>query len=341
MTPGRRHSRSLSSGQPTEHASGERPVYVFGLRVGGLPDLPASSQRPAAASSRSVALKVVGSAGIAERWRDGQASRVIDYRFSDGSLELAVDASPVMGYRIEEPPYGTHLVSSDGTEVFLPGLEAPDWSWQRLLFSRTLPIAAALQGLALFHVSAVRIGDHAVGVSAPSRIGKSSTATHLIDQGAEFFTDDVLAMEVVSDAVFTFAGPQFSSVEAHEIHSVAPGRRQALGGLLGGSGKQHLRPPSSETSLPLGVLYLLERTADVMEVHVDALDESAIAPLLGSGFIRHLDIDGGVLRHLDLCARMATGDRVYRVSAPVHGSAASVATVLMEHARARLSRASG
>ena len=110
---------------------------------------------------------------------------------------LAVDEDPGIGYRIDAPEVGVHLVSADGTEVFLPEPQGPDWFWQRLLFAQTLPIAATLQGLGLFHASAVRIGDHAVGVSGAVRSrARARPPTHLIAQGAEFFTDDVLALDV-------------------------------------------------------------------------------------------------------------------------------------------------
>ena len=314
----------------------EASVYMFGVRVTGLPALPASPDPPRAGSARSVAIRVIGEVAIAERWDLRQARRIIDRRLSDGRLVLAVDESPGIGYRVEAPEVGVHLISADGSEVLLPESQDPDWFWQRLLFAQTLPIAATLQGLSLFHASAVRIGKHAVGVSAPSGTGKSSIATHLMAQGAGFFTDDVLAMDMDQGAVLAFAGPQFSNVEEHEVRAVESGRRRRLGRLLGASTKQHRRPALSRTSLPLGLLYLLERDGGAESVDIDALDRSGIATLLASAFIPHLTTDARLVGHLELCGQMASAGQIYRVRAPLHGSAAAVATVLMDHAQERL-----
>lgn len=282
----------------------------------------------------------MGEGAIAERWQTRQAPRIVERRTPDGALVLAVDHDPLIGFRVDAPEIGVHLVSVDGTEVFLPEPRDPDWFWQRLLFAQTLPIAAALQGLGLFHASAVRIGDRAVGVSAPSGTGKSSTATHLIAQGAEFFTDDVLAMEVIDEAVIAFAGPGFANIEEHEVRAVEPSRRERLGPLLGDSDKQHLRPPLTETSLPLIALYLLERDAQFGDIGIESLDGSGIATLLASAFIPHLGTDERLAGHLDLCGRMATAGQIYRIRAPLRGSAAAVATALMAHTRLLLGHSS-
>ena len=323
------------------NAPEEAPVYMFGVRVTGLPALPASPDPPRAGSARAVAIRVIGEAAIAERWDSRQARRIIDRRLSDGRLVLAVDESPGIGYRVEAPEVGVHLISADGTEVLLPESQDPDWFWQRLLFAQTLPIAATLQGLSLFHASAVRIGKHAVGVSAPSGAGKSSIATHLMAQGAGFFTDDVLAMEMDHGAVLAFAGPQFSNIEEHEVRAVEGSRRRRLGRLLGATTKQHRRPALTRTSLPLGLLYLLERHARADKVDVDVLDRSGISTLLASAFIPHLATDARLVGHLELCGQMATAGQIYRVRAPLHGSAAAVATVLMDHAQRRLRTSTG
>ena len=312
-------------------------VYVFGLEVTGLPGLPASPDPPLAGSPRATALRTVKAAEMRERWEPRHARRLIDRRAPDGSLVLAVDEDPGIGYRIDAPEVGVHLVSADGTEVFLPERHGPDWFWQRLLFAQTLPVAATLQGLGLFHASAVRIGDHAVGVSAPSGAGKSSTATHLIAQGAEFFTDDVLALDVAQGSVIAFAGPEFSSIEEHEIRAVEPSRRESLGPLLGESSKQHRRPALSATCLPLGALYLLERHAQVGEVQLDPLDRSGTATLLASAFIPHLSTEGRLVRHLELCGQMATAGKILRVRIPLRASATAVARALMADSRRRLS----
>jgi hypothetical protein len=318
-------------------AAGEHAVYAFGVKITGLPALPASPEPPRTGLPRAIALQFVPKDEIDARWKPQRSQRLVDRRWPDGRLILAVDEDPQIGFRIDAPELGVHLVSADGTEVLLPEPEGPDWVWQRLLFAQTIPIAATLQGVGLFHASAVRIGAYAVGVAAPSGTGKSSTAVHLVAQGAEFFTDDVLAVDLVAGELLAFAGPQFANVEEHEVRAVEPTRREHLGRLLGESRtQQHLRPAISETSLPLGALYLLERDDDVKKVCVDELDGSGIATLLASAFIPHLSTEGRLARHLELCGLMATSGHVYRLRAPLRGSAAAVAAVVMDDAQRRL-----
>lgn len=267
-----------------------------------------------------------------ERWRPGEARRIVDRRWSDGRLFLAVDEDPDRGYRIDAPEVGVHLVNAAGTEVFLTEPQGPGWFWQRLLFAQTLPIAAALRGLGLFHASAVRIGDRAVAISAPSGTGKSATAVHLIANGATFFTDDVLALEIDEDAVLAHAGPEFLNVDESEVRALEPGKRERVGRLLGESTKQHRRPAVVQTRLPLGAFYLMERNSQSRRVRVDPLDSSGVAALLGSAFVPHHGTATRLVGHLELCARMAAADQIYRVRVPLRGSAATVATALMNHA---------
>jgi len=135
--------------------------------------------------------------------------------------------------------------------------------------------------------------------------------------------------------VIAFAGPQFSNVEEHEVSALDAGRRERLGALLGASDKQHRRPALAASSLPLGALYLLERDGESDEVRIDVLDGSGIGALLAGAFIPHLGTQRRLVGHLELCGQMVTAGRVFRVSAPLHGSAASVAAALMDHARGR------
>jgi hypothetical protein len=318
-------------------AADDHAVYVFGVKITGLPARLASPEPPRAGLPRAIAIRFVPTDEIEARWKHRTGQRLVDRRWPDGRLILAVDEDPHIGFRIDAPELGIHLVSADGTEVLLPEAHGPDWVWQRLLFAQTLPIAATLQGVGLFHASAVRIGDHAVAVSAPSGTGKSSTAVHLMAQGAEFFTDDVLAVDVVGGELLAFAGPQFANVEEHEVRAVEPTRREDLGRLLGESStQQHLRPSISQTGLPLGALYLLERDDGIDKICVDELNGSGIATLLASAFIPHLSTEGRLAQHLELCGLMATSGRVHRLRAPLRGSAAAVATVVMDDAQWRL-----
>lgn len=323
---------------PSAVAQDAAPAYIFGLEVSGLAGLPASLDRPAVGCSRAVRIHVLGATEIAACWKAVAPRRLSERRLPDGRLVVAVDEDPGVAYRIEAPAFGVHLVSADGSEVLVPEPDCPDWYWQRLLFSQTLSIAAAVQGMGLFHASAVRVGDFAVGIAAPSGTGKTSTAAHLVAQGAEFFTDDVLALDLVGDRLTAFAGPEFFSIEEHEARAVAPERRERLGPMLGESIKQYFRPSVSQTSLPLGLFYLLERDPEADAVHVDPFDRLSVGAVLASGFVPQIRPEHRLVAHLELCGRMATGERIHRVRVPPRGSAAAVAAVLMEDIERRLAR---
>jgi hypothetical protein len=304
-----RRARGTSEPRGKGVALPDRPVYMFGLQVHGLAGLPASHDPPQVGRSHAVAIHVVDPAEIAARWQLSEPRRILERRLPDGRLVVAVDEDPGVAFRIEAPAFGIHMVSADGSNAWVSSPEQPDWYSQRLLFSQTLPIAATLQGVGLFHASAVRVRGRAVGITAPSGTGKTSTAAHLVAQGAEFVTDDVLALDLEDEGVIAYAGPEFFSIEAHEVGAVAASRRERLGVLLGESVKQHFRPTVSQTSLPLGLLYLLERDAEAEAVRVDDFDGSIITTLLASAFIPHLSPDQRLVKHLELCGQMASAGR--------------------------------
>jgi hypothetical protein len=55
--------------------------------------------------------------------------------------------------------------------------------------------------------------------------------------------------------------------------------------------------------------------------------------LLASAFIPHLSTDARLIGHLELCGTMAGAGQIFRVRAPLRGTAAAVSLVLMDHAR--------
>ena len=75
-----------------------------------------------------------------------------------------------------------------------------------------LPFAALLQGLEVFHASAVVQGGEAIALLGPSRAGKTSLALELCARGASFLADDVLALETREDALFAHPGSPVAGV---------------------------------------------------------------------------------------------------------------------------------
>jgi hypothetical protein len=308
--------------------------HVFGLHVESRVPIEAAPLRHSAAGFRHVSLEQVASpAALGELWRSDEARSVIDRRTPSGRLVMSIDSHPTLGYRIAAPGHGRYVVSGDGTRIHSALSHTPGWRWQRLLFAQALPLAAALQGLELFHASAVAFDGRAVGLVAASGAGKSSVAAHLVAGGAAFVTDDVLALEPVDHTVLAHPGPRLASIHASELRRLDGEARGRLGEVVGRSRKLYLSIPTIERTVPLAAVYFLERSEDVRELRI--VDSSTPDPrlLLSSSFIWYLTEAAFLVEHLDACARMAQAVRVSRVLIPSSVGAALVASAVTEHAR--------
>ena len=260
-------------------------------------------------------------------WPGEQANRLVERRWPDGSLFLAIDHHPDAGYRIHAPGYGEHVVSSDGGDWVGTVSPAPVWQWQKLLAAQVLPTIATLQGLEPLHASAVAIDGRVYGLIAPSGIGKSSTATHLIARGAHFFTDDVLALEQTPAGLFAHPGLQLANVHRHELDVMSASARARLGRLLGVSDKCHLAPSGVGDRLPLGGLVFLARGGHGSQVRIQP-SEGDPALLLGSAFSPHVISGSRLRRQLAVCAAVASDVPLWTMTCGPEASAGTVAEVL-------------
>lgn len=260
-------------------------------------------------------------------WPRASASRLIETRRPDGRLFLAIDHDTRAGYRIEAPEYGTHVVSSDGRSWIGAPAPGPPWHWQKLVFAQVLPTIAALHGLELFHASAVAIDGRAYGLIAPSGMGKSSTAAHLVARGARFFTDDVLAVEHVSQQLIAHPGPQFANVHGHDLDAMGPEARGRMGRLLGESDKRHLRPAGVADPLPLGALIFLTRARGAPAGGMEPVGPDPRL-LLASTFAPHVETGGRLERQLAVCAAMDRTLPLWRVAIAPTSTVGDVAAVL-------------
>ncbi len=260
-------------------------------------------------------------------WPRAEARRLIERHRPDGRLFVAVDHAPSGGYRIEAPDYGVHVVSPDGrtwTGATVPG---PAWHWQKLVFAQVLPTVAVLRGLEVFHASVVAIGQRAYGLIAPSGMGKSSTAAHLIAHGARFLADDVLAVEEISGTLVAHPGPQLAHVHGHEVDAMSPSGRDRLGTMLGESDKRHLRPAGVQAAIPLAALLFLTRASAGPPVRVDRVDPDPRL-LLVSTFAPHVTSDQRLTRQLAVCASLDRQVPLWKVIAGGGATAREVASAL-------------
>lgn len=213
---------------------------AFGLAItsdGGLPGLNAPS---AVAGGRAVRHRLVETGEVREALargaltplgHDGEGAFRIDYsQFSTGGL------------LIKTASFGDHLICDGGRSVLscVNGVERE--LWQRYVLGQVLPLTASVQGLEIFHASAVAVDDGVVALAGPSGAGKSSTAAALLEQGFSFFTDDVLALDARAFEVTAFPGTTLMGVPRARVAALkthfagmpwAADERKAMAPMLG------------------------------------------------------------------------------------------------------------
>jgi hypothetical protein len=272
-------------------------------------------------------------------WPADEAERIGTVRHDNGRLAMITDEHPEAGYRMYAPVFGLYLIARDGSSVRCARpSDVADWNWQRLLLARMLPIAAALRGREVFHASAVRIRDRAVAIMAGSGVGKTSLAVNMVLSGAEFITDDVLALEATADGVLAHPGPPLASVRPNEMQSLSLERRRRLGSILGRAGKAYVSMPAVGRPLPLALAYLPERFTGASEAQFEHLDPPDPRLIIGSIFVATTASRQRLLNQLEVCAAVAEHATTYRVVVPDGMGAAELAARVEAHAEAHLDR---
>jgi hypothetical protein len=254
-------------------------------------------------------------------------SSLVDLRYDSGALFLSVEQADAVGFRIQAPGFGRHLVSEDGRSLLThlsPGLSG----WERLFYAQPLPLAAALQGLELVHASAVVLEFGAVALVASSGTGKTSVAAHLVAGGASFLTDDVLALEASDGRVFAHPGPGRLAIDEAELARMVNG----IGVVVGRSDKLQLRLEPATKAAPLRAVYFLRRVSRADGLVIAHQDDAQ--PLLSSSFLGYLTSPERLLVHLDVCARIAATVPTLSVAIPPGVSAQDVARGIHDHAQA-------
>jgi hypothetical protein len=305
---------------------------AFGLELDAPCALPGLLESNRRAGPRQASLELVPAASIESAWPAREGRTLVERTFPGGRLMMRIEGHSELGYRIWAPRYGRHLVSADGRRISsaLPRL-AP-WRWQRLFFAQVLPLASALQGLELFHASAVSLRDRVIAFAGGSGVGKTSLAAHLVARGAKLATDDVLALEPSNGGVLAHPGAATASVGEAELRAMGPEGRKALGKEVGRSDKIHLAAPVLDRPQPLSLLYFPRRSSTPGPVRIVRLEPPDTRELLAASFLLYLQSPGRLLTHLDVCARIARSVRTYRVLVPPDVPSPGVAAAVEAHA---------
>jgi len=258
-----------------------------------------------------------------------ETRRIVAQARPDGSPLLTVDHHESAGYRIEAPGFGEHLLSLDGRRAWCVDPDSGSADWHRLLFAQVLPTAAALQGLEVLHASAVAWTGEVTGFVAPSGTGKSSLSARLAARGAEFVTDDVLALATGSGHPIAHPGPAFAlrwpgssdggTAPVNPAGGPAPWPRE----------KRVVSEPPVSRPLPLTRLCFLEFALPGAEPGLDPLDAPDPRLLLASTFVAHIDTAGRLEAQLNACSELARTVACFRLRlAPGREGIAAAAAML-------------
>ena len=203
--------------------------------------------------------------------------------------------------------------------------------WQRLMFAQVLPLTAALHGLMPLHASAVAMYGAAYAFSARSGTGKTSTALHLVAEGATLVTDDVLAIGS-GDEILAHPGAAVVSVNRPD-HDALRGNGFPLGPVLGGAyDKLQVGVDPAPKALPLAAIYQLERDGRHTALALDEI-EPTVEAVLSMIFIPYLTAPRYLLRLLELAAQLSRSVRMFSVRVPSQLGAATLSRELLGHMR--------
>jgi hypothetical protein len=303
---------------------------AFGLALDG--NFPAPGLAGSLAPAGAPAVTIDGArAEVDTAWDAENAERVLNWSVEDGSDYVRIYSHPEHGYRFSTADRGEYIVAHDGRSIVLappPGQEP--WWWQRYLIGQVLPLAAILNGFETFHASAVAHNGRVIAFLAASGVGKSSLAIAMMLRGARFVTDDVAPLSLVDGVPVVHPGPPLTSIREAEYQ-----RLQSEGVEVGtpiGRDDSGVRAAieREEQPLPLGSIYLLERTdagAEPVFTHVDP-DMRTLAAQSYDFIVR---TPARIVRQLDVYSAVAAHVRVTRVEIPPSVDAGALAARLEQY----------
>ena len=252
----------------------------------------------ASASLPAVQVELAPQEALDERWAPRAARSLVDDRYPDGSLFLAVEHDDEAGYRIHAPGYGTHLISADAARLSTTPAAAT-WGGRRLLVGQVLPLLSVLHGREVLHAGGALVDERLVGFVAASGTGKSSTIGQLVAAGARFFADDVLALERAGGELRAHPGPRLLNLDAQEVASLDPAAARRLGPLVAEDEELHFEPEGATGPAPLAGLLFLKRAPDA----VTAIAPSVrTAEVLGAAYLAYLQTPERLVGQLETTA---------------------------------------
>jgi hypothetical protein len=275
-------------------------------------------------------------ADVDRQWRQARPRTLLERRLVDGRVGLSVQADDDIGFRVWAPRHGCYLVAPDGGRVVGAPPAGPAWRWERLVLAQVLPLAAVLQGMEVFHASAVALAGRGIAFLGGSGAGKTTLAIRIVARGAQLVTDDVLAIEVTGATVRAHRGGTVARIDPRELRTLTPAERRALGAVRVRGEKWHLTPPLAPARLQLALTYHLVRPAGGRGVQIVPVRPYDPALLLGSAFLSYFTAPERLRRQLESCAAIARSTPLYQVRTGAGATSADVADAVLRHAEIAL-----
>jgi hypothetical protein len=246
--------------------------------------------------------------------------------YQDGRVVWSVDVDPEHGFVMHAADMATMVVAHDGLTLrCVPASPTADRGWAALVPAQALPLAATLRHLEVLHASAVTLNGRALVFCGRPGVGKSSLVAQLVLRGAGLLSDDAVAID---DSLVVHPSTGTIHLRPAELRRLSPAARIRLGiraaMRFDGRAIGGVRPAGAA---PLGAVYLLEQALDGPPV--ESTDSVDPALLLGSTFNLSVRSPDRLLRHLNLCARIAAGVRVFRIRVTPDVDAATLAGRVM------------
>lgn len=235
------------------------------------------------------------------------AERLQEWHYPDGTLGLTIDRDAELGYRFYLYGAGVFELAADGSRVLLhldPAFEN-QWDWRRYLIGQVLPFAALLQGLEVFHASAVEIDGGAVLLAGASGLGKSTLALNMHLGGAGFLADDSVAIESGGDGLVAHPAIATAKVREGARGLLREDERGVLREVVvADEHETRYRVQTTPGPLPLRAVCMLELGEKPCTLQASE-DKADPWELLGSTFNNVVRDPTRLQGQLDLCSRIA------------------------------------
>lgn len=297
---------------------------AFGLAIdsdAGLPGL--ATPAAVAGFSRLVEHRLVNREAIRERCGEGTLTRLGSD--GEGPLHREYYLHSSGGQLIRTESYGEHLIADGGRTVLSAVDGARSDLWKRYVLGQVLPMTASVQGLEIFHASAVATERGIVALAGPSGAGKSSLAAAMLSEGASFFVDDVLAIDLAASGITAYPGPNLMGVPLAEV--------ERLGDIVDGT------PWISDERKAIVPIRGERRALPILAFIALTVDDEAIVPkfapcppnrLMGLTFDGLSPTRERLRRLLRVSAMLAAGGRALEVRFSTQSGAAETVTAILE-----------